>query len=395
MTGKTHSTRVANVVHLITLLELGGAQGNTIHTVRHLNPIRFYAQLWAGKGAFWDLEMEKSLGARLRFFPCLLRQVSPIKDFRAMLSLRTALIKERPDILHTHSSKAGILGRIAGRLAKIPVVVHTYHGFGFNDQQKPWTRWLFVLLERWTAAMATRLIFVSRANLDTARRLGIGRESQYVLIRSGIPLRGHIEKAHRADRDKIKSILGIPSSSSIVTTIGPFKLQKNTKDFLLMARELLKRKETVHFLIVGDGEERDALMNQQKELGLTENVHFLGWRDDIPQLLAATDVFAMTSLWEGLPRAMVEAMALGIPAVCYDTDGVRDLLNQGGGILIRQGDTAHMASIIYTILEDAHLRSDLSGEAKQLIGQEFDIDDMVRQQESLYATLLNWTFSGE
>jgi hypothetical protein len=157
------------VVHLITLLEMGGAQGNTLHTVRTLDSTRFAAELWAGPGAYWDGAAETDLGkeGRLRFFKHLVRPVNPIFDLIAFFDLRKALNETKPAILHTHSSKAGIIGRFAAQ--NIPVVIHTFHGFGFNDRQNPIVFWFYVWLERWAAKRTHALVFVSRSNMETAQ----------------------------------------------------------------------------------------------------------------------------------------------------------------------------------------------------------------------------------
>jgi glycosyltransferase involved in cell wall biosynthesis len=378
------------VIHLITLLELGGAQGNTLHTVKHLNPDRFETHLWTGQGAYWDQAAQRDLAShgRLRFFRRLVRNINPFADFLIIFDLLRALKKEKPDILHTHSSKAGIVGRIAGALAGVPVIIHTFHGFGFNNQQKPWIRSLFVWLERKTAPLATMLIFVSKSNMEDARKEKIGEESQYLLIRSGIPILDIEKKSPSKSLDTVKKELSFPANSTVITTIGAFKPQKNLSDFLQVASALSKTSADICFLIIGDGEQRPRLESLIDKLGLAGRVVMPGWRNDIPELLAISDVFVLTSLWEGLPRALLEAMIAGIPAVCYVTDGVTDVLDEKSGVLIKQGNISGMVEAIQRILSDSTFRRILTENARHKIGQEFDIDFMVRQQESLYEQLL-------
>lgn len=382
---------VYKVVHLITLLELGGAQGNTIYTVLNLNEKRFSAQLWAGKGAYWDEEVKKSLGIskRLRFIPFLARSINPFFDFISLFYLWRLLKKEKPLILHTHSSKAGILGRIAARWAGIPIIIHTFHGFGFNHQQKPWTRKLFILLEKWVAKWTDKLIFVSEANLEEAKSLQIGLPKQYNLIRSGVSLTHLKTMSLSTNAAQLRRDLRIPNQNKIVVTIGPFKPQKNLQDFIKIAQNICKTAPDIHFLVIGDGDLRGFLENQIIESGLIGKVHLPGWRRDISQILSISDVFAMTSLWEGLPRSLVEALALGIPSVCYETDGVTDLLKNGGGFLIKQRDIETATLSIKRLLNEGTLWAQKSKEAKALITQEFDIKTMVTQQEKLYDGLIN------
>lgn len=377
------------VVHLITLLELGGAQGNTIYTVHNLNPNEFETHLWCGPGAYWDKQVQTQLGpfGRVKFFPNLVRNVNPVKDVLVVFDLIRSFRKFRPDILHTHSSKAGILGRLAGHLAGVPIIIHTFHGFGFNDQQKPWTKWLYVTLERMAAEWARTLIFVSEANQTEATKLKIGKQNQYRLIRSGVPIDAIRHNGANANPTDIKNDLGIPLHHKLVITISAFKPQKNLFDFLTMAKQVKKQIEDVSFLLVGDGEQRFILEQRIHEFGLMDTVKLVGWRKDATVLLSASDVFVLTSLWEGLPRALVEALILGKPSVCYETDGVKDLLRHGGGAMVKQGDTDAMVAAVVRLLSDSHAWQAASEQSKSLITSEFDIDDMVRSQEKLYLQL--------
>ncbi len=372
---------------------MGGAQGNTLHTVRHLDKSRFDAELWAGQGAYWDSAAESDIGkeGRLHFFRHLVRPVHPLFDYFAYRDLKKRLLQTKPAIVHTHSSKAGILGRLAAFAANVPIVIHTFHGFGFNDRQNSVVFWFYVWLERLAARRTTALVFVSRSNMETARQLKIGDPMKYSLIRSGIPVEAVRKEAAAADKEAVRRELGIPAKAPLVTTIGPFKPQKNLPDFIKAARLIHEEMTDAHFLLVGDGALRPELQQQIHALGLEDVFHLPGWRRDIPNVLAATSVFGLTSLWEGLPRSMVEAMVAGIPVVCYDTDGVRDLLGQGGGVLIPQGKVETFARETLALLRDAGKREKTARLAKDLIGRDFDIDDMVRRQENLYADLLKAT----
>ncbi len=383
------TARRLKVVHLITLLELGGAQGNTIHTVRSLDPTRFDARLWCGRGAYWDADVERDLGAegRLRFFPRLVRPVQPLMDLRAIFDLWRAFRQEKPDILHTHSSKAGILGRVAAWLAGVPVVIHTFHGFGFNDRQRALVRSLYIRLEEWTARMAQALVFVSIANREEARTLGIGQDGQYRLIRSGVPLKKLADIREHVDRAQVRSALGLPANARIVTTLSAFKPQKNLGDFVDVAERVLKDSPDAAFLLIGDGEQRPELEALVKAKGLSDRFRMPGWRRDASEILAASDIFVLTSLWEGLPRALVEAAALGIPSLCYDTDGVRDLLSREAGEILPRGDVNGLAKGVERLLNDVFVAQAMADAQNSRITGDFDIDHMVRQQERVYSQL--------
>lgn len=372
------------VAHIVTKLEWGGAQQNTLHTVRTLNRDFFDAHLICGPGGILDGEAGRD-DVPVEFVSALQRAVHPVKDAAAFFQLRRLLRRLRPDIVHTHSSKAGILGRWAASAAGVPVVVHTFHGFGFHPAQPAPVRAAYVAVERWTARLSTALIAVSRANRDEALARGIGRPDQYHLIRSGVPLAPYRSLASRRDAPP-GIVLG--AEEKLVTTIGPFKPQKNLKDFLRAAAAVLQRRRDVKFLVIGDGDGRVRLEEEIRRRGLADHVVLAGWRRDVPALLARTDAFCMTSLWEGLPRSLVEAMAAGRPCVVNAVDGCRDLIDDGvNGFLVPPRHPLTTAERLLQILADDDLAFLLGRRARETIGDEFDIDGMVRAQERLYSAL--------
>jgi glycosyltransferase involved in cell wall biosynthesis len=374
------------VAHVVTRLDLGGAQQNTLHTVRGLDPARFDALLVCGEGGILDAEVRADRALRAVFLDSLVREISPLNDVLAVLEMWKLFHAERPDVVHTHSSKAGILGRIAAALAGVPVVVHTFHGFGFHDRQNALVKAAYVFLERRCAGLSTQLVFVSRANAEYAARHGLGPAARAVVIRSGIQLGAF---PARVDAAALKMSAGIGRHKPLVVSIGNLKPQKNAADFVAAAAKAAARLPEARFVFIGDGPQRRALEARAFALGLGGALSFLGWRRDGAQWLAAADVFALTSLWEGLPRALVEAMATGLPSVCYATDGVVDLLRDGeNGFLVPPGDVDAFADRLVRLLTDADLRRRLGAAAAATIGPEFDIDGMVRAQEALYVRLL-------
>ncbi len=286
--------------------------------------------------------------------------------------------------MHTHSSKAGILGRLAAWSAGVPVIIHTFHGFGFHEGQGFLVKRLYVLAERLAATVSAALVFVSRENQNYAKGYGLGQPEHYELIRSGVRLS---DFPARCDAAAKKKSLGLEPQARLVLCVGNFKPQKNPEDFLAAARLVARARPDAAFVFVGDGPLRERLSAEAADL----KGRFLtpGWRRDVAELLAASDVFVLTSLWEGLPRALVEAMKSGVPPVCYATDGVKDLVRSGeNGILVPQRDAAALAQRVRDLLDDDALRRRLGAAAAASIGPEFDIDGMVRRQEELYQRLL-------
>jgi glycosyltransferase involved in cell wall biosynthesis len=374
---------MAKAVHIITRLDFGGAQGNTLYTAAHLDQERFDAVIIAGRGGALQ---DQAAPSRTSFAENLVRPISPLKDLAAFFELRALLKRLRPEIVHTHSSKAGILGRLAAASAGVPVIVHTFHGFGFHPLQNFFKRGLYILLEKLCARLSSALIFVSRSNMATARAAGIGAPKQYRLIRSGVKLSAY---PARIDRAAVRGALGLAPEDLVVLSIGNAKPQKNPGHFLEAAARLAPVFPAARFVFVGGGEALEDLRAQARARGLAKSCLFTGWRSDSADLLAAADVFALVSLWEGLPRALVEAMKTGLPSVCYATDGVTDILKDGeNGCCVPQGDLDAFCTALDRLLADGALRARLAAGAAASDLAEFDIDFMVRQQEALYSELL-------
>jgi glycosyltransferase involved in cell wall biosynthesis len=368
---------------------MGGAQDNTLYTAAHLGP-PFAPSLVCGPGGLRDDDARRS-GVPVTFVPSLVREIRPARDLAALAALIRIFRRERPAIVHTHSSKAGIVGRLAARLAGVPVVVHTVHGFGFNPTQPRPMRSLLVGLERAVAPLTTHFVVVARANLDLGVRLGVIRPDRATLIRSGVRLADF----ERAAADPVlrnggglRGELGIPSGTPIVGLIACLKPQKAPLAFVEVAARVAAENSGAHFVVAGDGELRPAVEDRIRALGLDGRVHLLGWRRDVPRLLAALDVMVLTSLWEGLPRVLPEAIAAGVPIVATGVDGTNDILRDGEtGVVRSPGDLDGLARGVLAILRDPETGRALTGRARRALG-EFDIDRMVRAQERLYLSLL-------
>jgi len=373
------------VAHIITQLELGGAQLNTLYTVSHLDPKRFQPILIAGEGGILDPQA-RAWGGTLYYVKNLSRPIHPLRDFRAFMELHRILRKEKPHIIHTHSSKAGILGRWAAWLAGVPVRIHTYHGFGFHPLQNRFHCTLLMTAEWLTSWITTRVIFVSQANQETAGRLFFRIGGKSSLIRSGIPLQHYPARLESPEKKRLS--LGIGPNRHLITSIGNLKPQKNPKDFILLAKMVYEKVPEARFFFIGDGESRGEAEDMVLRYGLHEKCFFPGWRQDVAEILTASDLFVLTSLWEGLPRSLVEAMATGLPVAAYSVDGIRDVVRNGiNGYLAYPRDVGGLAEKVIQLLRDPPLRLRMGEAAKKSVGQEFDIDHMVQLQEKLYGTL--------
>jgi len=373
------------ICHIITLLELGGAQQNTLYTSAHLDRRRFQVSLVAGPGGLLDAEARSIPFMETHWVPELVREVSPARDFVALLKLTALLRRLKPDLVHTHSSKAGILGRWAAHLAGVGAVVHTVHGFGFHARMPFLKREWFRTLETWTAPLTTRFLAVSEANLECAVRSGIFPPERASLIRSGVELSSF---RNGAKAGSLRTDLGISPDAPVVGMVACLKPQKAPLDFVKVAEEVSRRVPGAHFLLVGDGELRGAVEEEVARRSLAGRFHLLGWRRDIPSLFKNLDLLALTSLWEGLPRVVPEAMAASLPVVATRVDGTPEAVAEGEtGFLVEPGDVRAMAEKISWLLQHSEEARSMGSKGRERV-EEFDIDLMVRRLEALYEELV-------
>lgn len=384
----------ARVIHVITKLELGGAQQNTLYTVEHLDRGRFSVALWSGDGGMLNDEARRVPDLDFVIVPELVRQVNPWLDMNALLQLRSMLKDEvrfskAPVIVHTHSSKAGILGRWAARLAGVPVIIHTFHGFGFNDFQSFPMRSAFIAAERVTGRITHRFIAVSEANREKAQALRIAGKDDVEVIRSGICIDEFSNREF--DAAAKKKALGLDPDRPLALMVACLKPQKNPLDFVEVAAMVKEKAPAAQFALAGDGELRGEVEGAIRSRGLTDTVMLLGWRRDVPELMWAADVLVLTSLWEGLPRVYPQAIAAGVPIIGTMVDGAVEAVIDGrNGWLFKPRDSEGMAARVAELLLDPE-RARQMGTAGREILPEFDIDLMVRLQEELYERMLRPT----
>lgn len=389
-TGGLPASPRAKVVHVITRLEWGGAQENTLTTVRLLDGGRFDRVLVAGEGGILDGRAAGIPGCRFLPVAPLVREIRPVSDLRAFLALRRIFREEKraapgvPLVVHTHSSKAGILGRAAARAAGADAILHSVHGFGFHDGQARPVRSLFVGLERVAARWTDRFVAVSEENVRTAERERIFPRSRARLIRSGFDTERFLPGPGREGR----RLLGVPEAVPLVGTVAVFKPQKAPLDFVAVARRVAERVPGVRFAMVGDGEMREASERAAREASLSDRFHFPGWRKEIPELLRAFDLFLLTSRWEGLPKVVPQALIAGVPVVATAVDGTREIVDDGvDGFLCPPGDVEMLSARCVEVLSG---RARLAPGAKRSrLLEEFDEKGMVRAQERLYGEILS------
>lgn len=377
------------VIHVITQLELGGAQQTTLETMARLDRSRFAPQLVCGPGGMLDEEARALADVPVHFVQELARPLRPLRDLAAVRRIARLLapfVQAGPTIVHTHSSKAGVVGRRAAELAHVGHVVHTIHGFGHRAIGNLAVRRLALAVERRLSRCTDAFITVSRSNLDEGRALGLLGDTPAHLIRSGID----IAEFARADelRDAARAELGLPPEAPVIGMLACLKPQKAPADFVEIAARVSRARPDARFFLAGDGELRGELEQLIAEHDLGSRFTLLGWRRDVPALLGALDILVLTSRWEGLPRVCPQAMAAGRPVVATSVDGIPEAIVDGrNGFLVEPGDVDGAASRVLDLVSDRTLAAGF-GEAGKRAVAEFGVERMVESTERLYTELL-------
>jgi glycosyltransferase involved in cell wall biosynthesis len=371
------------VLHVITRLELGGAQLNTIYTVEHLDPRRFDAYICSGPGG----PLEARLGETGKVFsiPALVREIRLGKDVSALISLVRLLRRIRPDIVHTHSSKAGILGRLAAFAARVPVVIHSVHGFSFSPAQSFFKRNTYRFFEKICRPLTSHFIFVAESDIRSARALHLVKDN-YSLIRSGFPLQKFRDRS--ADAAAWKEKYDVPAGSFVCGVIAPFKPQKGLFHLLDIAARVISKNPAVLFVVAGDGEQRRELEAELARRGIAQNFRLPGFLPDVENAMDCFHIGVSTALWEGLPQSLVQLRLKKKAVVASDIPGNREVIRDGlNGLIVPVTDHEGFASAILKLAADPVLRERLSG----YDGEDFsawEAAEMVARQEELYRRLL-------
>jgi glycosyltransferase involved in cell wall biosynthesis len=378
------------VLHPITRLIVGGAQENTIYTAACLDKSKFHVDIVSGlqTGSEGSLiEEAKEQGINLFFIKELVREISPIKDVTTLIKLYITMRNNNYKIVHTHSSKAGILGRWAAKLAGVPIIIHTIHGWSFHDYLPSYQKHLYIYLEKITAKITDTLVVVSEVDMDTGIKEGIGNIPQYRLIRSAISRNEfyHLER----NKEKIRKKLGIPDDALIIGNVGRLSDQKNPIEWVNIAHQISMEIDKTFFLLVGDGPLRLEVEKIIDKLNLSENFMLTGLTRDVQSFLSIMDIFLITSLWEGLPRTVLQAMAMGLPVIAYKSGGIPEIVIDGiTGFLCDRGDKSAIANKSLLLLKNQLLREEMGRKGRSMIRNELDLETMIEQISGLYFELI-------
>jgi glycosyltransferase involved in cell wall biosynthesis len=378
------------VARVITRLNIGGPAQHVIHLTARLPRERYESVLLTGResaaeGSMADLAA--ALGVRPVIVPGLGRSVSPLKDLASVAFLYRFFRRFRPHVVHTHTAKAGTVGRLAAHLARVPVIVHTYHGHVFRGYFTAPTTRMFLGVERVLARVSNRLLTVSDAVRDDLLRYRIGTAEQFDVLPLGLNLAGFLTAERQ--RGALRRELGLAASTPLVGIVARLVPIKRHEDFIAAAGRLVGRIPDCHFVIVGDGERRGELEAHVRRLGLAERVRFMGWRRDLERVYPDLDVVALTSANEGLPVSLIEAMAAARPVVATAVGGVPDLVDDGvSGLLVPPADPAAFAETLAVLLEDRERWQSMGEAGRKRVYPAFGVQRLVADVDRLYGELL-------
>jgi glycosyltransferase involved in cell wall biosynthesis len=378
------------VCHVITKLELGGAQEVALYAVSHLDRRKFRPLLVTGPGGILMDEAKTLLDVDVHILSSLARRMHILADLGAFVDLVGLFRRIRPTIVHTHSSKAGILGRWAAWCAGVPVIIHTIHGYGITPAQPSWLRRILIQLERMTGWITTHWIAVAYADIEKGIEWGLFDRTEASVVRPGIDPQPFQIAIDATKRHALRAEFGAGPADYLVGTVACLKPQKAPEDFVAVAKQVCDLVPEARFVIIGDGDLRARIESLIEEQGLHNRLHLAGWRRDVPAVMKAFDVFLLTSHWEGLPRVLLEARTIGLPVVATKVGGVEEIIVQDRhGWLSDAGDVAGLSAQLICALQRRTGQPHSLLQSPEALPKEFHLEEMVKQYESLYDRFVN------
>jgi glycosyltransferase involved in cell wall biosynthesis len=387
------------IVHIITRLILGGAQENTLITCKLLAQRGHDVTLITGPAIGPEGELfnqTKGQGYRVIVVNRLIRTINPPSDVLSYYQIKKLLRQLQPDVVHTHSAKAGILGRFAGFGLKrkwgenLPAIVHTIHGLAFHRYQSRALNKFYIAIEKSAAKRTDFFISVADAMTEQATAVGIGGLEQFTTAYSAIEEDDFLEPISQERRKDFRRKYGINKDTIVLVSIARLFMLKGHKYIIASAKQLSERFENCVWLFVGDGNLAEHFKQQVRQLGLAEKIKFTGLLPpgEIPLAIQSSDILVHCSLREGLARTLPQAMLCGKPAVSFDVDGAREVVNENTGRLIEPKNVEQLISVCAELIEDESLRKKLGENGRKSVIEKFAPETMVDTIEAVYRRLL-------
>mgnify|MGYP002640838541 CR=1 FL=1 len=366
-------------MHVIARMNVGGPAVEIAELMRGLDPQEIQQLLVTGycdedEVDFLETQAPDIEAVRI---PGLGRAIRSTGDLRAFVRLVRAIREFEPDVVHTHTAKAGVLGRLAARVSGRKVsVVHTYHGHLLHGYFKPWKTRLLVHVERGLARITSQIVTVGMQVRRDLLNAGIGRDEQYVVIRSGVRIK------QPPDSFVARQQLGLPQRVTTVALIGRLTKVKRPDRFIEVAANLVADNTEVFFVVAGGGEDEAEIMDAAVALQLP--MTFLGWRSDIETVLAASDVIVLTSDNEGTPLSLIQAALVGIPAVATDVGSVSEVVVDGVTGLLCPPSSESIAEKLSMLIQDSQLRSKMGVEARKFAKENYEPRQFLESHRTVY-----------
>ena len=372
------------LLHVITHLPIGGAQDNTLYTVELLNKKKYDISLCCNLDGELVERAKKVEDIKLFDIPFLCREVSLYNDVKAFFSIYKLLKNGNFDIIHTHSSKAGFIARLAAKLNKIPVIIHTVHGFAFNDFMNVYKKNFFIYVEKILATWTDVIITVSNLNKNKIVDLNIAKEENIENIYSGIDLSLFTDKRNSDFRKE----LNLGDDKILIGSVGRLSNQKDPITMINAFDIVSKKFPEAYLVLVGDGPLKDKIVDRIKKLKLKNRVHLTGNKSNPWDVYHSIDLFIMSSIYEGLGRSITEALSCGVPVVCTAVEGVPEIIKDSiTGTLVPPREPIELADGIIRSLQNMKVAKRKAAEGRKFVQDNFDVNKMVEDIDALYQTL--------
>ena len=382
------------IMHISTRLILGGSQENTVLSCEGQSDdghdvSLVFGPIYGPEGSLLD-RVKAHGGIECIETPNLVRELAPVRDFKCKRDLRKIIRDWKPDVVHTHSSKAGILGRLAAWKESVPCIIHTIHGLAFHPYQSKWRNSVYILSERFAAKRCHVIACVADAMRDQTLAAGIGRPEQYVTVYSGMEVERYVSP--QWSRDEVRRELGISEDDFVLGTIARLAELKGHDDLLDALEELMNQRPNLKLLWVGDGWWADRLLGRVKSMGLADRVITTGLvpSEEIPKYLQAMDVLCHPSYREGLPRTVTQSLLNSMAVIAYDVDGTKEVCFDGEtGRLIPPGDLTALREATAWMMDHPAEREEMGRLGQALCRERFDASLMVEHLEEIYQKQLD------
>ena len=384
--------RKIRVAHIISRMVTGGAEENILFTIQGLDKDRYDIDLIIGEECNKDIF---NIGGKSGFN---IIQINGLKgklnffcDPIILIKLIILLKRNRYDIVHTHTTKTGILGRLAAWIVGVPIIICGLHGTAIQTFSSKILNWALMFFEKLTGRFTDIYISVSEILSKNYKEKGIGTKTKYYTIYSGMNLDNFFNVRENIKQEEIIKELEIASDNFIIGTIGRLEVAKGHKYLFEALKKVTEQRKECHLklLVIGEGEEKENLIKYVKKLGLEDKVIFTGYRKDIEELMAIMDILVLSSLREGLPRVLVQAAAVGVPSVAFNVDGVPEIIKDGyNGFLVNPKDVNQLADKIIKYIDNRELIELHGKNGRNFVNGKWSIEDMVNKVDEVYQILI-------